>query len=198
MPLLDSELQKGQDLFNLNVFSVVAVTNAFVPLLKTSKGTLINIGSVAGKSAMPWQAYYNASKAAILTITDSYRQELAPFDITVISIIAGGVKTNFWANHDGGKLPAGSLYAPASEEVERVLNGAGIDAESADVNVFAMSVVTNALRSKPKAHHWVGSSAWTVWILSTFAWETVWDLVGKVYFEMGAVNKKIRTAQKSG
>jgi 1-acylglycerone phosphate reductase len=54
MPLLDASLEETRKLFELNVFSVLAVTQAFAPSLITAKGKIINIGSIVGKMA---QAY---------------------------------------------------------------------------------------------------------------------------------------------
>lgn len=187
----------AQKLFAVNVFGVVAVTTAFIPLLIASKGTIINLGSIAGKSPVPWQGYYNASKASLLTISDSFRIELAPFDIKVIGIVSGGVKTKFWDNLNDVALPKGSIYEPAKEVIEKALRGDGLEAAAVDIDLFAEQLVANALRKNPKKHHWIGDGAWSVWALSTFGWETVWDLALRGMFELGLVDKKIRAAQKS-
>jgi 1-acylglycerone phosphate reductase len=63
-------------MFNVNVFAVVTLTQAFAPLLISSKGTIINIGSIAGLSPVPWKGYYNARKAAVNLLTDQLRIEL--------------------------------------------------------------------------------------------------------------------------
>ena len=54
MPLLDASLDETRRLFELNVISVLAVTQAFAPSLIAAKGKIINIGSIVGKMA---QAY---------------------------------------------------------------------------------------------------------------------------------------------
>src|SRR4051812_17639307 len=105
MPLLDAEVSVARKLFDLNVFAVVSVTQAFSPLLIASKGTILNIGSVLGIAPMYWQGYYNASKAAIAMLTNQLRLELAPFDVKVILEITGGVKTNFFDNQPSVALP---------------------------------------------------------------------------------------------
>jgi 1-acylglycerone phosphate reductase len=48
MPLLDSDLQTGRDLYEVNVFGVIAVTQAFFPLLRKAKGMVVNVGSIVG------------------------------------------------------------------------------------------------------------------------------------------------------
>ena len=54
MPLLDAPLEAGKQLFELNVLSVLAVTQGFAPSLIAAKGKVINLGSIAGRMA---QAY---------------------------------------------------------------------------------------------------------------------------------------------
>lgn len=54
MPLLDTLLADARQLFDLNVFSVLAMTQAFAPLLIASKGTLVNIASIAGVCVRPY------------------------------------------------------------------------------------------------------------------------------------------------
>jgi 1-acylglycerone phosphate reductase len=86
MPLLDSDLDSVRKLFELNVFAVLGVTQAFVPLLVKSKGTVVNISSVASLSPIPWHGPYCATKASLNQISDTLRQELDPFGVTVIVV----------------------------------------------------------------------------------------------------------------
>jgi 1-acylglycerone phosphate reductase len=59
MPILDSDLQKGRDLYDVNVFGVIAVTQAFFPLLRNAKGMVANIGSIIGVGALaPYQGLH--------------------------------------------------------------------------------------------------------------------------------------------
>lgn len=96
-------------MFDVNLFAVIEVTNAFSPLLIASKGTIVNIGSVAGKFPYAWQGYYNASKAAINFLTDQLRIELKPFGVNAINVVTGGVHTKFYDNQGTTNLPEESL-----------------------------------------------------------------------------------------
>ena len=59
MPALDSDVQMGRDLYEVNVFAVVAVTQTFFPLLREAKGTVANVGSIVGTGPMaPYQGLY--------------------------------------------------------------------------------------------------------------------------------------------
>ena len=82
--------------FEVNVIAHVAVTQAFLPLLKTAKGTIINVSSVAGRIATPVLGAYAASKFALEAISDTWRVELAPFGVRVVLIEPNSYATSIW------------------------------------------------------------------------------------------------------
>ncbi len=82
--------------FNINVFGVLRVSKAVIPLMRKQKsGIIINISSFLGKIGLPILTFYNASKYAIEGITDSLRYELGDFNIRVHSIMPGFFDTKF-------------------------------------------------------------------------------------------------------
>lgn len=165
----------AKKMFDVNVFAVVAVTQAFAPLLIASKGTIINIGSVLGKMPLPWQGYYNASKAAVAIITDQMRIEFSPWGVRAILVNTGAVRTKFFDNlPHTPSLPETSLYYPAKDVIEPALAGTEVEKNAMDVNSYAEAVVNNAIRSNPKKHLWSGGGALITWLASTFGWSTIW------------------------
>ncbi|MCP4711662.1 MAG: SDR family NAD(P)-dependent oxidoreductase, partial [Planctomycetes bacterium] len=68
----------------VNVIGLMAVTQAFIPLLRPSKGRIVNIGSTSSLLAFPGASAYSASKFAVRAVTDSLRIELNPFGMSVI------------------------------------------------------------------------------------------------------------------
>jgi NADP-dependent 3-hydroxy acid dehydrogenase YdfG len=70
MPFSDLSIAKAKELFEINVWSYLAVTQAFLPLLLKSKGMIVNQTSGASVLPIPWQSAYNASKAAIAMFSD--------------------------------------------------------------------------------------------------------------------------------
>lgn len=80
----------------VNLIGVVAMTQAFLPLIRSASGRIINIGSTAGRFAFPFSGAYCASKAALEMITATLRQELQPWGIAVVMIELGGVNTPIW------------------------------------------------------------------------------------------------------
>ena len=82
--------------FNVNVFGVLRVTQAVIPLMREkNEGLIINISSFLGKIGLPLLTLYNSSKYAVEGITDSLRYELKDFNIRVHSIMPGFFDTNF-------------------------------------------------------------------------------------------------------
>ena len=193
MPLLDTDLSVLKTLFDVNVFAIITVTQAFAPLLIESKGTVINIGSGLGFVPFPWQGCYNATKAAVHLITDQMRLEFLPWGINTILVVTGSVKTKFFDNlADTPRLPQTSRYLPARDEIEPIMGGESDTADSAiDVDKYARAVVNNALKSKPQKHQWIGGSVWTVWLVTTFAWATFW--VRENHYFLGPGNRHLLT-----
>jgi NAD(P)-dependent dehydrogenase (short-subunit alcohol dehydrogenase family) len=82
--------------FEVNVIGLVAVTQAFLPLLRRGRDRIVNIGSIAGRSALPGSVAYDSSKVAVEAITDVLRMELHAWAISVSVIEAGAVATPIW------------------------------------------------------------------------------------------------------
>ena len=86
IPILDIDFEKARKTFDINVFAPFNVTKAFMPLLIASKGTVVNIGSYVDSLPLPWGGVYNASKAALRSLTDNLRLEVKPFGVKVIYV----------------------------------------------------------------------------------------------------------------
>lgn len=200
MPLLDSDISVAKNMFDLNVFAVIEVTKAFMPLLIASKGTVINIGSMLGNFPFVWQGYYNASKAALNLLSDQLRLELSVFDVKVINIVSGTVATNFFKNLPGQPhIPSNSLYWPAKEDVESLMDGKRAKSGAAPVEEYAEAVVNNALKSNPKKAPWIGGEVFPIWAAYTFGWHTIWDsiLPGLLGARFPSIKKRLQEAAAS-
>ena len=82
-----------ESVFATNFFAVVRLCQTFMPLLRRSRGTIVQIGSVAGCFPYAWGSIYNASKAALHSYSAALRIEVAPLGVHVITVITGGVKS---------------------------------------------------------------------------------------------------------
>ena len=148
----------------VNVVGQVAVTQAMLPMLRESRGRIVNMGSIAGLSALPMTGPYAASKFALEAITDSLRVELLPFGVDVIIIEPGVIATPIWetsmqaADKVLAQMPpkAFEYYGTIIERVKaRAMNGmGGLPADT------VAQVVEHALTArKPKTRYMVGNDA---------------------------------------
>ena len=80
----------------VNLIGQMAVTQAFLPLLRRSRGRIVNIGSIGGRVALPLLGPYAASKHAMEGLSDSLRRELRPAGIEVSLIRPGPISTEIW------------------------------------------------------------------------------------------------------
>jgi NAD(P)-dependent dehydrogenase (short-subunit alcohol dehydrogenase family) len=82
--------------FQVNLFSLIQVTQACLPAMrKQRRGRIVNLSSMAGKFAFPMSGVYAATKHALEAVTDALRLEVAPFGIKVVAIRPGFVATEF-------------------------------------------------------------------------------------------------------
>jgi NAD(P)-dependent dehydrogenase (short-subunit alcohol dehydrogenase family) len=101
-PLMYQSIEEIWWQFEVNVIAPIAVTQAFLPLLKITQSTtdrpgrIMNISSVGGKIAVPFIGAYAGSKHALEGISESWRRELQLHDVDVIIIGPGVVNTPIW------------------------------------------------------------------------------------------------------
>ena len=84
--ILDANTERAKKTFNVNLFGLIEVTQAFAPQVIAAKGQILNVGSIAGVLPLPGQGVYNASKAAVHSLSDALRVEMAPFGVKVICV----------------------------------------------------------------------------------------------------------------
>ncbi|KAK4547099.1 hypothetical protein LTR36_001320 [Oleoguttula mirabilis] len=159
VPALDVEIDEVRETFETNLFSVMRLCQTFADPLIKAKGTIVQIGSLAGVMPYAFGAVYNASKAALHSYSDTLRIELAPFDVKVVTIVTGGVKSNITRTHR--TLREGSLYLPLAEEYEGRQTHSQANAISNEQ--YARSVVQKVLHSPSKDTIWEGGKSWLVW-----------------------------------
>ncbi len=95
----ETPLETMKSIFETNYFGMVRVIQEVLPVMRShGKGTIINIGSLAGKIGIPFQPHYAASKFAVEGLTESLLHEMRPLGIRVILIEPGDVGTTIWEN----------------------------------------------------------------------------------------------------
>lgn len=90
------DIQDAMKLFDVNVWGVVRVLQAFLPSMRSSRrGHIINLSSTSGLRGIPAFEYYTSSKFALEGLMDSLRYSIYPFNIAVTNLNAGPVVTSF-------------------------------------------------------------------------------------------------------
>ncbi len=90
-----TELSEAKAQMDVNFFGSVNCVKACMPHLRASKGRVIGISSVAGPIAIPFQAFYSASKAALNDYYLALANEVRPFGVSVCAVWPGDIKTGF-------------------------------------------------------------------------------------------------------
>lgn len=115
-PVIEMPLAELRQQFETNVFAPLGLAQAALPLLLQSDAPLVvNIGSISGIVTTPFSGAYCATKAALHSLSDALRMELAPLGVQVMTIQPGAIQSEFGNNAErslAATLPADSLYQP--------------------------------------------------------------------------------------
>lgn len=165
MPLEFVPLDELRRQLDVNVVGQVAVTQAFLPHLRRSRGRVVFVGSIAGRSALPFLGAYAASKHALEAIADSLRIELQPFGIAVSLVEPGTIRTPIWEKSaavadslaNGAPQELRTLYGQRIAAFRRVAARRG--AGGADADAVARAVEEALTRGRPRTRRLVGRDA---------------------------------------
>ena len=126
-PLLNSDVNKMEEMISLNVSALTRLTYAAVPgFVARGTGTIINISSSVAISPETLNGVYGGSKAYVLAFSHSLQHELAPKGIRVQAVLPGVTATNLW---DAGGLPVHNLPSEWVMTTENLVDAAlsGLD-----------------------------------------------------------------------
>ncbi|HVZ31667.1 MAG TPA: SDR family oxidoreductase [Polyangiaceae bacterium] len=169
--------------FEVNVFGQVAVTQAFLPLIRQGHGRIVNIGSVGSHLALPFGGALCASKAAFSMLSDALRLELRPSGIHVCLIEPGAIHTPAVDKTLGD--PEGLVAALPPEGVARygealrqfMRRGHARESAGSPPQVVAEAVYLALTARRPRLCHPVGAEARRLLALPRFLPERLLDLL---------------------
>ncbi|KAL7916931.1 hypothetical protein GGI35DRAFT_474183 [Trichoderma velutinum] len=168
--LLDLDLRRAKQLYEVNLWGVIRTTQAFADLVIQAKGAIVNQGSISGESYEPFNSIYGSSKTALAIAGDAWRLELQPLGVRVITVQTGVVESEFFEGLQGFKLPDTSYYRPIENQLRQRAEGkAGYKAMSADL--YAEQVVRD-VDSGRNGKIWRGTMAVPVKYLMW--WLPIW------------------------
>jgi NAD(P)-dependent dehydrogenase (short-subunit alcohol dehydrogenase family) len=164
-PLEFLPLEEIRKQFEINVYGPIAVAQAVLPLLRVSKGRIIVVGSIAGRLSAPFVGPYSASKAAIASLVDALRQELASSGIHVSLLEFAAVKTPIWEKGRLDKDRLVALMPPAAMQhygalINSVVKMTKHEETSGMEPAVIAATVLQALRApKPRGRYLIGTRA---------------------------------------
>jgi short-subunit dehydrogenase len=197
-PLEVSRISDIRNQLEVNVIGQVAVTQAFLPLLRKSRGRIINIGSICGMMPSPFYGVYPASKSALESITDSLRLELQPWDIKVSLIQLGPVESAIFdkmlvaADELEKSLPRdrSNLYQDAFAALHKWLANGGKEGLPRISTDIAVKIITEALTAKnPKSRYFVASNFVKLWALIRFLPDRMFDALLMNMMQQSGIHK---------
>lgn len=95
-PLEFLPLEAFREQLEVNVTGQLAVTQAFMPLLRRARGRVVMMSSIGGRISTPMQGPYHASKFALEALSDALRLELSPWGVRVVLVEPGTIATPIW------------------------------------------------------------------------------------------------------
>jgi NAD(P)-dependent dehydrogenase (short-subunit alcohol dehydrogenase family) len=159
-PIEGLSLDKWRRQFDINFFGLIELTQACLPMLRESKGRVLNMSSLSGRIATPFLGPYAASKFALEAFSDSLRREMRRFDVKVCIIEPGPIKTPIWEKSVGESLNTEispdikSLYGESIDKFVSFMRKTGETAVPVSVVVKA---VEHALTARsPQTRYPVG------------------------------------------
>jgi NAD(P)-dependent dehydrogenase (short-subunit alcohol dehydrogenase family) len=164
-PLEGVPLDEIRRQYEVNVFGLLAVTQALLEPLRVARGRIVNIGSIGGRLNTPFVAPYSSSKAAVRSLSASLRRELRPWKIHVALIEPGALDTPIWrkgeegAEESIGDLPerVRTLYA---RQLEALQAGVRNIAAGASPPEAAAEAIEHALTAeRPRTLYTIGRDA---------------------------------------
>ena len=148
-PVLDADRETLLKQFNTNVFAPLELVRAHADLLREASGLIVNMGSVSGVTTTPFSGVYCASKAALHSLSDALRLELAPFGISVLTVQPGAIASEFGNNASAAITMAEDSWFKPWEKAVQARAKASQKSTSTSAAVFAkelMGYINNPLR----------------------------------------------------
>ncbi len=164
-PLEFLPIERIRHQLEINVIGQIAVTQAFLPLLREGPGRVINVSSISGRLSTPFLGPYAASKFALEALTDALRGELKPWGIHVVSIQPGVIATPIWQKSLSSSLKIAAKLPPQAmqlygEPLTNLLNTIKSTGASGISPAKVSQAVAHALTaSRPKTRYLVGTDA---------------------------------------
>lgn len=184
-PLLFQPLDIVKDHFDVNVLGTIAVTQAFVPLLRESRpqpGRILNVSSLGGKVAGPFTGAYHGTKYATEGISHTLRRELSVYGIDVIIVAPASIDTPIWVKGLDAERYRNTPYYDAILEYVRSV-------ESDRKKMMTVERVCERIADivevrKPRTRYTISSSRFRDWLLANILPDRLLDRFVRKQFKL--------------
>jgi short-subunit dehydrogenase len=162
----DTSIDEAREQFEVNFFGVLRMCRAVLPIMRQQKaGSIVNIGSIGGLMAIPFQGFYSASKFALEGLSEALRLEVRPFGIHVVLLEPGDHRTAFTQNR---RSTLGSTEASVyGDRLERAVARMASDEQGGPSPEGIAELLFHVLKHpNPRLRYTVGPAAQraAVWI----------------------------------
>lgn len=180
-PLLHQPLEEFKRQFEVNLFGQFRVIQSFAPFLGADRnrrgapGRIVNMSSIAGKSAMPYLGAYAASKHALEGLSDALRRELMLYGIDVIVIEPGVIATPIWEKAEHAPLDRydSTPFGEGARRMQKYALGRG--KQGAPPELVARAVLRALNEKRPPTRMVVVARPLLDWFLPRLIPERVFD-----------------------
>ena len=175
-----TELEEAKKQMEVNFFGCVNMTKAALSYLRErGNGHIVNISSVAAPAAIPFQAYYSATKAAINAWTAALANELRPYGVSVTAVQPGDIKTGFTAAREKSVAGDEAYGGRISKSVAKMEHDEQNGMDPAKAGAYVAKI---ALKKHPKPVYTIGFSYKAICILLKLLPSRLANwLIGKLY-----------------
>lgn len=167
-PQIELDEEDVRWMFDVNVFGVYKVTQAFAPLIIEEMGRITTIGSIAGTISSAFGGGYSMSKHAIEAYTDALASEMERFDVQVSVIEPGNYRSeiSLSARKRGGALTDAQKTSPYADFYQRRLEGSADRSQHKDPDEVADATMHALFDENPKLRYMVvpnrEEAVWTI------------------------------------
>lgn len=162
----DLSIDEIKNQYETNVFGLMRVTQAVLPIMRRQKsGIIVNVSSGAGLFGYPGGSAYVSTKFAVEGLSESISYELGPFGIKVVLIEPGFIKTNFANAMLIGKK-AQDLNSPYSKMMQRMQANSGEMTKNASPVDVVSKAILEAVTNKSPNHRYLAGRDVETWAAS--------------------------------
>jgi len=178
----DVPIDEARRQFEVNIFGLSRLVQLVLPKMRENRyGKIVNISSVGGKIYTSFGGWYHATKHALEGLSDCLRLELKEFNIDVIIIEPGGIKTDWGliASKNLKDTSKNGAYSDSGKKIAESMEKMYSSEKLSHPSVIAKSIVKSVSARKPKTRYVTGSMSKLSLFMRAILTDKMFDLMIK-------------------